>query len=665
MSRSFFLFLEQGIGPGEYFQQHLQQFSQGRQMPLPRVAASAWVSGLNLNPTLGQMRVVFALAGCLLIPVLWLVGLYAWNARLGILLAYLGALNPFSIYWSRTAHVYAFPLLFCTLALVPALYLMRVLRESRPVSWHPFALLNLATTAACYSHMSAWPFSALLWLLSGALLWKASRKPLRTQNWWAFGLGFGLWVLLLLPWILLFLQGALTQTADPVWSTRTNPNYSLAAMWRMPFVMTLGGGWRGLLTVGLLSIGAIAGMVRRETRFLTGLLLVGGVVSFLLLTTVLSTGFFALRYYTPLWCLLLLLVGLGAANTLDFLDTLLLRLSSAHKEGHHSRTLAPALVLSLILGACLYSPVNCLVKLRGNPLPMSQVSTWLDENLPPGTPVVVDGMWLVLQEFQPHLPERVQLTFTVPDVGLEQWKENNWRQSVQAFLERFPEAALIQSNDLYSHLPEVGRWNWPEEHFARVQTIRNEPGITLRDMLLGPIEDFYPQSQERDGTALVVKAYSNQPEDLLKRAQKKERPSLVSFGTEWRYAKGRDGTDWRTLEHRASLTVWNPGQQPKPVSLLLKGRATGGKRALSLTLVHGHSRQELGERIFEKTAQDWALPVLELPPGRSEVVFEVQNWPEIPGIFLLSEFQVEPMEVAPSEGAPDGARESDSEKPAP
>lgn len=596
---TYYLDLLDGRQPLPWLVDHLRQFGHDRQMPLPRVAGAAVVRLLDLEVDAYAVRLPFAAAGAATVLVFWCLG---WQLgrlagrRAFFLAAWLAlavAVNPFHLYWSRTAHIYVFPMLFLGLALACACAWLRLLGRGREMTAAGRAWL-VGTLAGCllagYAHMSAWIGGGLLWLLLLAAWTRRHRPELpivserrggqeisgeerpgeqRTgetpRRPWPRALlaAAALWALALAPWAWQFAAGLFDASYDPVWDEQSNPLTRFSAMWRVPFVMTWGGGWRGVLTLGLPAAAFWLGWRHRRWSAATRALAAGLAALFGLLSLAQWTGFFAVRYYAPLWPLLVVVSGLGVLLLGEALER---RLGIA-------RVLPLLAMLPLV---AMLAPVRALLELRGNPVELSRLAEHLDAHFPERTPALVNGMNVVLFEMRPHRPEKVVPTFTVPDIGYAMWRENGWRASAEAFASRFPLAPLVQQGRNYYELDEAGPWLFPEQHFARRLVLRNEPALRLRRLLLGGSLDFY-SGAEANSRAVTTISY-NLPEDLLARARAEGRPALALFGDGWGYFKTEDLSDWRVLEDRASIVLHNLRSEPTPLQVAVHAlTATGAK----------------------------------------------------------------------------------------
>jgi len=87
------------------------------------------------------VRLPSLIAGTLLIPVLYRVGCEIWDRRAGLAAAVLGAVAPFPVWYSQEARMYAFFMLFATLAVWMQ---VRAVRRNRTADWAGYALASAA-----------------------------------------------------------------------------------------------------------------------------------------------------------------------------------------------------------------------------------------------------------------------------------------------------------------------------------------------------------------------------------------------------------------------------------------------------------------------------------------------------------------------------------------
>ena len=600
-------FLQAGVGPMQYFKHIVAGFQSGRQMPLPRVATSAYVLGLHLDVTLFNIRTLYAFLNSLAPLFLVLLGRKWAGPRMGWILGILGAINPFSLYWARVGHVYGFVLPFVTMTAALFVPLLRDAAAGRSLSRGLLAAVAATSIGGCYSHLSAWPITGLLWLALLVLAfraagWRPKAMPIRL---W---IAFGIWALSVAPWAFSFLTAVDTKW-DMLSVISNDPQYEFYAMRRLPFVMGWGSGGVGsILTFGLPALGLVLGVRNRAFRPGALALAALGLVLFVLLAAMmkLSGGIYTLRYFTPIWLVPLLLAGVAIHEV------------SVWAGGRIQHPKAGALAAGVWLGliaANTAAPLWWIITLDGHPTPYTRINRWLDANLPRGAPVIVDRWFEPSHEMRFHSPTNVFVTFTIPNEPLTSFLENNWRGTVQQFAQRYPDAAYVELIKSYFYVPTVGSWDWPRRYFARQAAVTNEPALKLRERQLGMTEDFYADNTNR----IVVEIFYNTVEDLVAKARADGRRLLLWYGPGWAYTKTRDFRDWRILEAVATLDLYNLTDAPLDAQLVLRGVAYNGtKRIMTST---GTVENFPPNREYE-----WKLSFPALPPGRTTLRLADNLW---------------------------------------
>ncbi|MBU1695145.1 MAG: hypothetical protein KKC51_14440, partial [Verrucomicrobia bacterium] len=474
-----------------------------------------------------------------------------------------------------------------------------------------------------YSHLSAWPLVGLLWLLLLGAALRAGRWSLKAVS-LATWIAFGVWAASLLPWAAVFVSALFTASSTFI-DTYGDPTYSWRAMWRLPFVMNWGGGWlRAPVTILLLAAGVFGGLKNRSTRLAVALLLGMMVLLFGLLSMMMGAGkgLFSLRYYSPLWLLFMVLSGLGFRQAGDGWD--------AVRPSVLPRGVRGDAVLGLLLLGVTAMPLSWIIRLPGNPTPYTRINQWMDEHLPAGTPVIVDRWFEPNHEMRFHAPSRVRPTFTIPNEPLETFLQYNWRETVRRFVQRHPDAAYLEMIKSYFHVPVVGPWDWPRHHFARHMVFTNEPALALRRAVLAASEDYYAVNTNR----VVVELFYNLKEDLVNQARADGRAVAAFYGEGWEFTKTQDYRDWRVLQERATVELYNLTGQPLDVRLVLIGAAPGRSKRVQNSL-------GATETFPPNQMQEWAMTVDALPPGRTEVVFTDALWTAAQVPLLVEELRAE------------------------
>lgn len=616
-----------GIGLVQYWNFHWSDFKTGRSMFLPRMAAFALIKAFGLEPDRFNVRLSYALVGILTIPALFLLGLRLGDERLAWILAFLGTINPYLLIYSRMAHIYAFPLLFNVLAAAFAISIIRTLQLAERPRGADLVWFVAASALACHSHMSSWPFIGLLWLPIFWLVIQRRQKILVRSAFRGLALAFAVWVLSILPWALVFISALFT--AEESFLQGGIGPVSFGAMWRLPFVMTWGGGMpRAIITVGLLLAGIGLGLLNPRWRKVVGISLGLSLILFVGLALMMEKGgsFFNLRYFNPLWLTFILLSALGLLLLAEWIAALIQRLGLKQlKVG------AAAAVLCAGVAAGMAAPIYWIIQLPGNPAPYSLINRWMDANLPPGTLVIVDRWFEPWNEMKYHAPTNVQLTFTIPNEPNEVLVKYNWTKTVQDFCAKYPETAYLE---LVKKSTVIGQlWEWPRRHFAQRQVFTNQYALELRRTLLASEESYYYADTNR----IIVELFYNTRADQVAQARAAGNEILLCYGPGWGYAKPwqqfKDFRDWRVLNDQATLDLYNLTPQTNLVTLFLRGMALNGSKRVRFAQLVQADFQNL-------QLAELPIPHLPLRPGLNQFVLSDGFWPAAKIPLLLDRVEI-------------------------
>lgn len=189
----------------------------------PLYHAAVWPL-VRLQDGAFMLRLPAAILGTLTVPLFGVITARIFDLRTARLAALLLAVSPFHVWYSQEARGYAF-LIFFSLA-AAALYL-RMLREGPGPT--TALLFGLLTAAAVWSNMGG----LFVWLALGATLLLYGR-PRGRRAWLLWSLGFGLALLLAMPWILkasgIWAVDRIVPGAATGVSLRGETTFSLAAL---------------------------------------------------------------------------------------------------------------------------------------------------------------------------------------------------------------------------------------------------------------------------------------------------------------------------------------------------------------------------------------------------------------------------------------------------
>jgi mannosyltransferase len=177
--------------------------------PLYLLSLAVWMKVFGSGEA--AVRMISAFLGTLYLPGLYLLSRRLFSSRLSLIATLLAALNPFLVWYSQEARMYA---LVATLTLWSLYCFLRLLETPRLSWWVAYLLL---TVASLYSHLYA------AFLLPGELLFLFLYPSRHRKVWWQGGLACGLSLLSFSPWLLRAWQ---LSAVTPSW----RPSLSLSAM---------------------------------------------------------------------------------------------------------------------------------------------------------------------------------------------------------------------------------------------------------------------------------------------------------------------------------------------------------------------------------------------------------------------------------------------------
>jgi len=169
--------------------------------PLYYALLGGWSQVFGLGPQ--ALRWLSVAAGVAAVPLIYLVGYGLSGRRVGLVAAFLLAINPLHIYYSQEVRMYALVALWSLLAVGAAgrwLGLGRRIRgDTRPAGWGWLAGYGAAMTLALYTQYYAAFLLAGLAAAGALVLWRRQAGRERLLIWLAAQGGV---VLLFLPWLL-------------------------------------------------------------------------------------------------------------------------------------------------------------------------------------------------------------------------------------------------------------------------------------------------------------------------------------------------------------------------------------------------------------------------------------------------------------------------------
>jgi mannosyltransferase len=199
----------------------LQRIRVGFHNPSYFLGLHVWMATLGTSDW--AIRFFSLVASLLAIPLMYRLGRLLYGAPVGLMAAFLLAVNPFAIYYAQEARMYAQIL---ALSLAALLFFAHALRRNTVFAWIGFVLLSVA---ALYTHY----FAALAPLAAAAFYvvsWVRGRYRSLTVRWLASQVAL---VVLYAPW----LANALKMTSAESWQEPVSP---LVLPWNVLASFSLG-----------------------------------------------------------------------------------------------------------------------------------------------------------------------------------------------------------------------------------------------------------------------------------------------------------------------------------------------------------------------------------------------------------------------------------------
>lgn len=630
------------VPPGKLLREWFEVSGLAGQMPMPAVIAQSFYAAADWPQGAGSVRFPYALMGLLAVPVAFLGGRRFLGNRFAVFFATLVALSSFHVAFSRQAYFYSplllghFLLFWAVAATVPVLW-----DRGKP-GWREGLLLAGGLFFSGYSQLTG-----LFLCVSSALLFAVLLlvRQLRKPGFWRNGLFMGgIYLVVLLPllfvsWGLLPILQQIGKVKDSAASVVALSDATLLGTFATALCrFSWGTTWPGILVMLLVLASALAAAVLRRERMmvvaawfvLLPLLLFG-------VARVLVNALFETRYLVGGFPFFLAILAYGLTAVPEWC-----------RRGRVPDRTARLLgwVLPILVLAPLAYPAWLQTRLTGRPVPYHAINAATDQ-LPQGSPVLVDRWFEPWNELAAHPTTNVVYTFTVPSEPIETFKEVNWRETAVAFFRDQPDGAYLEIWKTYWDQPEIGPWDEPSRQFAQHTRIVNKAGVGLRKLGLAARSDYYMPYTN----GVAVDLYFNTREDRLDRMRAEGRTLAAGFGPGWVYIKPYwmrgDFRGFRMLDQRASLEFTNLSDQPQQVMVALRAVAAGGAKTVDCAGQVQHT--------FQPTGMDtWQFGPITVPPGTSRVVLSDAK----PGTgrppLLVERIQAAPY-APPASPAPDTA----------
>jgi hypothetical protein len=615
----FFDICHQPVSGWVVFTKWMELMGRTSQLPFSLAITKLFIDVFHLVPTAFMIRLPNALFGILTVLGMYMLGRQMAGRAFGLALALWLAVNPFHIQLSREAYFYSAMLLGVTLQAWACLWAYRHRNQRARFPFRFHLLTQVGFLLMTYSHVSGWWVGALFTPFLGWILGRrAWRVPLaRPDFWWwlIVTVLIGL-PLLFMDWGLpYFLKDALSSESKEqvrrIFGKAQTPLASFvcrlmesaawgATPWRAGFLVVAGG-----LTVA----GLLLNRKRYRRAWMIVLFLLGGFLIYYLSAT--ATGSFEygqrhVAFLLPLY-MAVLAYGVWHVSAILFVRRVI--------KSPVGRRL-PAYGLAAIAVALSLQPAWFCTQLTGKPTPYKEIAHWCDTQLPPRTLVLVERWFDPWNELRVHNSTNVYFTFTVPSEPADVFERNNWPATAKEFFKHFPDAAYLEyCNNERNRMGVVSN-----VYFARSVTFTNRAGIKLAKIGVAYRDEFYNPATN----GIISTIFYNTREDVVRHAREQGQATLVLYESSWGYVKLwqqlKDFRDWRILEDKATLDVYNLTLQTNTVTLLVRGMAANGSKRVRFGM--------LGQADFRNLQlAEWRIERVLLKPGLNQFVLSDALWP--------------------------------------
>lgn len=612
------------------------------QIPLNETLTLLMVK-VGLPPTPFVTRLPFAIMGCLTLVFMWTFARRFFGLGAACVVLLLAVLNPYQLFYARTAYHYAGATCWSAAMFFSFWQIRARLTNGESPLLRQMVLWLLVAVLACHMHMSVWIIVGLqgvFLVLIGFWSLKHDRTARNRFLSWTIASG-GVLALIMSRWIYRALKMIVNGDEQVGGSAREELIRLFPAYFAGENMLAV----LLLLSVAGIAFAAFVLAVRRKSAFAGfGRMAMLHIVALMLYVGLAGGGIAKITYFSAIWPLFIWFLGIGLWQGLE-------ALSAGKRWIQYS-------ALSFTLGAYVVltlPPDLAIVNLDGKPLPTLKINDWVLQQLPEGTPVLVDHWLHPWNHLAVHNSRGINYTFTVPDEPLETYRLLKWRDTAELFFEKYPQAALLEvARGRYDE--NVGLWAFPEQHFARTVSITNNAAMTLRKYRVYPKSDFATANTNQ----VVTRIFYNTPEDLMAAARREGRVTLRLYGEGWRFLKPwqpmqgwpdqlmqllwiqagmyRDGgksiaalNDLQKLPQQQAMQYLNqghwadyriPGAQSKLRLFNLTEQDLQATLTVTAIALSGNVRCMIGDKlaVFPQTLMTaWRLPVT-LAPGENQIV---------------------------------------------
>lgn len=605
------------LGPFEIFMQYWNYSTVAMaQLPFAGVVQNIWIhlaGGGDVVKDAFLMRVPAVVFGGLAVPVFYAAVKQTSNRISAAVSALFMAFLFFPVYYSREAYCYA-PLIFFSTCLM--YFFAKTAFSERPAPYL-FFLLFLSAWFVLWSHFAglflvfAYGLCSLV-LIVVSRIKRGRRDLLKARILTAVGLLLS--SIPVLPFLYKSLAGGMThlQTESP---------YSLLLILNdglNKFLL----GERPIAVVivwALLALGGWQMLRGNEDKEKNRCFFAIGVIAYIMTAVAAKNSqYLSARYFSACLPVYYLVITRGLARVAAGIESL-----PFLRSGRKGFVLP--LLCVLLIGFSFISFILPLYRLSNKSSDFKVIAEWLNENLPPGTPYVLESGYnsRFIPGFYPT-PLLVGANPYVHGSGPEEMQRLHERQS--AFIRRFPVSAFVECSHHSWNTPE-GVWKWPGSFYKQHVVLANPELDLLCRRGINPWEPYRELSRYDWTTDL----FYNTEEDAITIAREQGedvyfdfkdwqcRPVAAHPGGMWtEYARVHDGA-------RASVNIINLQDTVVTGRVVMRCAAAGyeGSRFNLTYLVNGklYGTSEIQAGKFQNIVSE---PLIIDAGARCELILHAQ-----------------------------------------
>jgi|GEM_PF-6666295 len=595
------------------FGYELERFQIHHRMPLlPGIVyvASRLLAPPGQFPSEWITRLPLAIIGTATLPLFYLLGRAFRDRTAGLWAMFLATVSVFHIYHSREAYDYALVVFMTAGMLWSSLGLLQrwcadyTISPQHAVGYALFSSGMLYTHLSCLLFLPFWSV-AMVWELCRHAGWRELLKGTRLPAWGGI---LGCAYLIYLPFIVKLLTSGWVR----------HETFEQPLKWSfIPAVLGAMGWGAGSLPLTFFSLAVVLGVLGSSAsrgRHWNWILALQALVFAALQTRMAKIARFEVRYYSPLFPILILFAATGIAGCLNRVALQLRRPSRAW--------VLHAVVVALLL-AWLAPSLWHVVRLSyRQPNNYKAVANWINANLP------TNGVYAFTQT---HFFRGVPVAYATPDRfpacpmpfdNEQQFQERKVAERAASFFRRFPRACLIEWERDYNYMPPALR----ALLFCR-ETMLSDPHFeALIRLKTVPIGIWYENSDR----AFI--SY-NLPEDLPRLAARRGERFYHSFGPEWEFFQDEYMNPWLTVTRRGTVEIGSLAAAPVSVALELKVASVPGLGTLTVSEKNGKT---LGQfELPHRQVQSVVVTNVLLQPGTNSLILTFTAFPTARGGRLL------------------------------